>query len=177
MRGSGKAVSMLITFFVALTFWVALSAWMIDLVGHYDLFRFIRGVIVALIITVTVHELLISERAEKVVSKFSRWLLYVTWEIWQIILAAVDVAARVLGLRPIDPRIIEFETPLRSDRALTTFADSITLTPGTITIIVEPETGRYTVHAISKEPADALTVDQTMQRKVGRVFMEGYMEG
>ncbi|RZN40574.1 MAG: protein MnhE [Methanophagales archaeon ANME-1-THS] len=172
MRGSGKAFSMLITFCVALMFWVLLSAWNIYLIGHYDLFRLIRGIIVALIVTITVHELFISEQAEKVFLKFQRWLRYITWEIWQIILAAIDVAARVLGLRPIDPRIIEFETTLRSDRALTTFADSITLTPGTITIYVEPETGKYTVHAISKEPADALTVDQTMQRKVGYVFME-----
>jgi len=61
---------------------------------------------------------------------------------------------------------------LRSDFALVTLANSITLTPGTITIDVDPEKGRYTVHALAKEPADALTVDQTMQKKVGYVFME-----
>jgi multicomponent Na+:H+ antiporter subunit E len=172
MRGSGKAFSMVLTFCVALIFWVALSAWNIYLIGHYDLFRLIRGIIVALIVTVAVHELLISERAENVFLKFQRWLQYITWEIWQIILAAIDVAKRVLGILPLDPRIIEFDTTLRSDVALTTFADSITLTPGTITIYVEPEAGRYTVHAIAKEPADSLTVDQTMQKKVGHVFME-----
>jgi multicomponent Na+:H+ antiporter subunit E len=172
MQGREKAFSMLLTFCVALIFWVLLSAWNIYLIGHYDLFRFIRGIVVALIVTVTVHELLIPWRGEKVLLKFQRWLHYITWEIWQIVLAAVDVAKRVLGVLPVDPRIIEFETTLRSDLALTTFADSITLTPGTITINVEPEAGRYTVHAIAKEPADSLTVDQTMQRKVGYIFME-----
>jgi len=46
------------------------------------------------------------------------------------------------------------------------------LTPGTITILVEPERGKFWVHAIAKEPADALLVDQTMQRKVANVFIE-----
>jgi len=32
---------------------------------------------------------------------------------------------------------------------------------------MEPERGRYIVHAIAKGPADSLTVDQTMQKKVG----------
>ncbi|MFZ2072011.1 MAG: Na+/H+ antiporter subunit E [Halobacteriota archaeon] len=172
MRGSEKAFSMVLTFCAMFIFWLLLSAWNIYLTGHYDLFRLARGVIVVLVVTLTVHELLIPGRGEKVLLKIQRWLLYSTWELWQIMLAAIDVAYRVLGLRTVDPLIIEFETTLRSDLALTTFGDSITLTPGTITIDIEPERGKYTVHAIAKEPADALTVDQTMQRKVGHVFME-----
>ena len=163
---------MILTFCVAFIFWLLLSAWNKYLLGHYDLFRLARGIIVALIVTVTVHELLVPGRGEQVLLKIQRWLLYILWELYQIVLAAIDVASRVFGLRPVDPRIIEFETTLRSDLALTTFADSITLTPGTITINIEPERGKYTVHAIDKGPADALTVDQTMQKKVGHIFME-----
>jgi len=172
MKKGEKAFSMILTFCVAFIFWLLLSAWNKYLLGHYDLFRLARGIIVALIITVTVHELLVPGRGEQVLLKIQRWLLYILWELYQIVLAAIDVASRVFGLRPVDPRIIEFETTLRSDLALTTFADSITLTPGTITINVEPERGKYTVHAIDKGPADALTVDQTMQKKVGHIFME-----
>jgi multicomponent Na+:H+ antiporter subunit E len=87
-------------------------------------------------------------------------------------LATIDVTKRVFGMLDVDPQIIEFDTTLRSDFALVAFANSITLTPGTITIDVEPERGRYIVHAISKAPADSLTVDQTMQKKVGYVFLE-----
>ena len=71
------------------------------------------------------------------------------------------------------PRIIEFETPLRSELSLTFMANSITLTPGTITIEVVPENGKFVVHAIDKNCADALLVDQTMQNKLAYVFMEG----
>ncbi len=172
MKGREKAFSMILTFFVALIFWLLLSAWNKYLIGHYDLLRFFRGVLVALIVTLTAHELLVPGRGEKVLLKLQRLILYIPWELYQIVLAAIDVAYRVIGLRPVDPLIIEFETTLRSDLALTTFADSITLTPGTITIDIEPERGKYTVHAIDKGPADSLTVDQTMQKKVGYVFME-----
>ena len=105
--------------------------------------------------------------------KTLRLLLYIPWELWQIVLANFDVAYRVLHPKmPIDPRIIEFDTTLRSDFALTTLANSITLTPGTITIDVEPERGRFLVHAIASKAADALLVDQTMQKKVAHVYME-----
>jgi len=174
MKGREKAFSMIITFFVALIFWLLLSAWNKYQFAHgeYEPIRFFRGVFVAFIVTLIAHELLVPARGEKVLLKLQRWILYIPWELYQIVLAAIDVASRVFGLRPVDPRIIEFETTLRSDLALTTFADSITLTPGTITINIEPERGKYTVHAIDKGPADALTVDQTMQKKVGYVFME-----
>jgi len=47
------------------------------------------------------------------------------------------------------------------------------LTPGTVTIdISNPERGRFIVHAIAQGPAESLTIDQTMQKKVGYVFME-----
>jgi multicomponent Na+:H+ antiporter subunit E len=172
VRKGGKAFSLILTFVLAFIFWMLFSYWNKYLVGHYDLFRLVRGLLVALIIAVTMHQLVVPGRGEQVLLKVRRWILYALWELWQIVLAAVDVALRVLGARPVDPRIIEFETTLRSDFALTTFADSITLTPGTITINVEPERGKYVVHAIAKEPADALTVDQTMQKKVGYVFLE-----
>ena len=78
---------------------------------------------------------------------------------------------------------VTFSSPLHKDKtvyavagshtkSLLTLANSITLTPGTITLLVEPERGKFWVHAIAKEPAHALLVDQTMQRKVAHIFME-----
>ena len=118
--------------------------------------------------------------------KFIRLLAYIPWELYQILLANIDVACRALhpksfvtgrsggrfGVGPIDPAVIEFETTLRSDLALVTMANSITLTPGTITILVDPEKGKFWVHAIAKSPANALLVDQKMQKKVAHVYLE-----
>ena len=62
--------------------------------------------------------------------------------------------------------VIKIKTKLKTDSGVTALANSITLTPGTITISVEPEKGMFRVHGIAKEPADALLVGPTMQKKV-----------
>jgi multicomponent Na+:H+ antiporter subunit E len=172
-KKESRAFSIILTFCVMFIFWLLLSAWTIYLPEPYDLSKVVsRGVLAALTVTLLTYELFVPSRGDKVLLKVRRLIPYVAWELWQIYLATIDIAKRVFGILPVDPRIIEFDTTLRSDFALVTFANSITLTPGTITIDVEPERGHYIVHAIAKEPADSLTVDQTMQKKVGHVFME-----
>lgn len=162
----GKRFGILLTFCIMSLFWVLLS-------GMFDAFHLIAGLICCFIVTFLSHDLLVKGRSEKKLLKSIRLALYIPWEFWQIVLANIDVAYRVLHPRmPIDPLIIEFETSLRGEFSLITLANSITLTPGTITILVEPERGKFWVHAIAKEPGDALLVDQTMQKKVADVFME-----
>jgi len=172
IKEESRTFKIVLTFCVMFIFWLLLSAWTVYLPEPYDFTKISRGVLVALIVTFLTYEIFVPGRGEKVLLKARRFISYAGWELWQIYLATIDITKRVFGILPIDPRIIEFDTTLRSDFALVTFANSITLTPGTITIDVEPEKGRYIVHAIAKEPADSLTEDQTMQKKVGYVFME-----
>jgi multicomponent Na+:H+ antiporter subunit E len=169
MKLKGRWFGILLTFCIMAVFWILLS-------GIFDAFHLISGIICCAIVSVISHDLLVKGKSERRVLKSLRLLIYIPWELWQIVLANIDVAYRVLHPKmPIDPLIIEFETTLRGEFSLVTLANSITLTPGTITILVEPERGKFWVHAIAKEPADALLVDQTMQKKVAHVFME--MEG
>ncbi|MHC1597578.1 MAG: Na+/H+ antiporter subunit E [Methermicoccaceae archaeon] len=173
MNARERAISMTITFITMFVFWLLLSAWVVYLPQPYDLLEVSKGIICALIVTLVSHELLVPRIGENVLVKTRRFIPYIFWELWQIVLANLDVAYRVIHPKmPIDPLVIEFETTLRSDFALTTLANSITLTPGTITITVEPEKGKFLVHAIAKAPADALLVDKTMQEKVAYVYME-----
>jgi multicomponent Na+:H+ antiporter subunit E len=171
-KEESRTFKIILTFCVMFIFWLLLSAWTVYLPEPYDFTKLSRGVLVALIVTFLTYELFVPGRGENVLLKTQRFIPYLGWEIWQIYLATIDVTKRVFGILPIDPQIIEFDTTLRSDFALLALADSITLTPGTITILVDPERGRYTVHSIAKEPADSLTVDQGMQKYVGWVFME-----
>ena len=166
MSRKGKPFAISVTFGLMFLFWILLS-------GMWDAFHLISGVICSGIVALISHDLLVKEKGEKIFLKSLRLFRYIPWEFWQIVLANIDVVYRVLHPKmPIDPLIIEFETSLRGDFALVTLANSITLTPGTITISVEPEKGKFWVHALAKEPADALLVDQTMQKKVADVFME-----
>ena len=164
--GQGRAFGIVLTFCIMLLFWILLS-------GLFDAFHFISGLVCCAIVALLSHDLLVKGRSEKALVKSLRLALYIPWELWQIVLANIDVAYRVLHPRmPIDPLIIEFETSLRGEFSLVTLANSITLTPGTITILVDEERGKFWVHSIAKEPGDALLVDQTMQKKVADVFME-----
>lgn len=60
---------------------------------------------------------------------------------WEIVKANIDVARIILTPSlPIDPRIVEYRTYLPDDLPRTVFADSITLTPGTVTVELEEDT-------------------------------------
>lgn len=95
---------------------------------------------------------------------------YLPWLLWQILLASVQVAYVVLHPRlPIRPRMIRFEHPLPHNLGRLLLANSITLTPGTVTIDVDENT--YLVHALTAESARSLLPEggQTMQRWASRV--------
>ena len=93
-----------------------------------------------------------------------RSLLYWPWLLWEIVKANIDVTRRVLGFAPISPTMIRLRATQKTDLGLVIFANSITLTPGTISIDVE-ENGDILVHAISREGAEGFT-DGEMDRRV-----------
>ncbi len=80
------------------------------------------------------------ERLEKVLSP-RRWLffvLYVPYFLYYCIRANLDVALRVIHPDvPIRPGIVHVRTTLRTEMGKTFLANSITLTPGTLTIDIE----------------------------------------
>ena len=93
-----------------------------------------------------------------------RSLLYWPWLLWEIVKANIDVTRRVLGFAPISPTMIRLQATQKTDLGLVIFANSITLTPGTISIDVE-ENGDILVHAISREGAEGFA-DGEMDRRV-----------
>ncbi len=74
----------------------------------------------------------------------------------EIIKANIDVARIVLHPRlPIEPSIVKFKTTLKGDTAKVSLANSITLTPGTITMDIIGDT--FYVHALTREAAEDVT--------------------
>lgn len=154
-----------------ITFLILYVNWMIWS-GKFDAFHLSLGGISCIIVTYTTHDLLFkrTQFSFRDIIEVIRLFKYIPWLIYQIILANIHVASLVLNPKmPIDPKIIRFKTKLKKDISLTTFANSITLTPGTITAdIVE---GEYYVHALNKKVADDLLSGE-MENKVAHVFME-----
>ena len=101
----------------------------------------------------------------------SRALTYWPWLMIEIIKANIDVARCVLapGL-PISPTLVRVTATQKSDLGLVIYANSITLTPGTISVDVEP--GEILVHALTRAGADALETGE-MDRRVTRMVGEG----
>ncbi len=82
-------------------------------------------------------------------------LAYIPWLAWQVAKANADVVLRILSpSRGISPQVLRVPSTQHSDVARTVYANSITLTPGTISIDVARDA--ITVHALSREGAEEL---------------------
>ncbi len=83
------------------------------------------------------------------------FLYYIPIFIWECFKANIDVAYRVGHPdMPINPGIVKLKTILRSDTGLTFLANSITLTPGTLSVDVDQENGFLYVHWINVKDKD-----------------------
>ena len=99
-----------------------------------------------------------------------RTALYVPWLALEIVKANLDVARRILTPSlPIAPRIIRVPASQRSEIGRVVYANSITLTPGTVSMHVEE--GSITVHALTAEAAagvEAGEMDRRVRQLEGR---------
>ena len=84
-------------------------------------------------------------------------VLYIGLFLKELVTANVDVAYRVLApSMPIRPQVIEIPLRVESDLAITTLANSITLTPGTLSMDYDEERNALYVHAIWGENREAV---------------------
>jgi multicomponent Na+:H+ antiporter subunit E len=157
----------LITFIVLYGFWVTLS-------GIFDLFHLSLGAISCALVTFISRDLLFSEKrvGKRHLLEIARFIRYLPWLVYQIVLANIYVAKLVLHsdmLSRIDPRIIRFKVGVKGDLPVATFANSITLTPGTITVLIQE--GFFYVHSIDQKVADDLLTGE-MEDRVHEIFRE-----
>ena len=84
-----------------------------------------------------------------------RPLLYIPWLLWEIAKANLHVARVILTPSlPIRPRLLRIRARQETDLGRVIFANSITLTPGTVTLDVRDQT--LLVHALTRHSADGL---------------------
>lgn len=97
------------------------------------------GVFFALIVATVLGDIF-PERLHKLLNP-RRWLflmLYLPYFFYYCVLANIDVAIRVIHPDiPINPGIVKVSTTLTSEMAKTLLANSITLTPGTLTVDID----------------------------------------
>jgi multicomponent Na+:H+ antiporter subunit E len=82
-------------------------------------------------------------------------LSYFPWLFWQIVKSNWDVLKRVWSPdMKLDPVVFETPYKMKTELSVVTFANSITITPGTITIAIEPGTREFLCHALTPAGAD-----------------------
>jgi len=96
-----------------------------------------------------------------------RVLTYWVWLIKEIVKANLDVARRILDpALPISPTVVTVPAPQKTELGQVIYANSITLTPGTVSIRVID--GTILVHAVAEEMARDLESGE-MARRVSAV--------
>jgi multicomponent Na+:H+ antiporter subunit E len=92
-----------------------------------------------------------------------RGFLYWPWLLKEIVKSSIDVSKVILQRRmPIHPSIFVVRGTQRSDLGLVIFANSITLTPGTVTIALDGDL--LTVHALTTAAASGWEESETNRR-------------
>ncbi len=158
-----------VIFVLSLITWLLLAL-PIDIVAweiHWA--NLIAGIFASLIVALLFDEVFIKEHARAVNPLRYLWfLIYVPVFAYYCILANIDVVYRAIHPdMPIKPGIVKIKTDLTTNSALTALANSITLTPGTLTVDVdfENEENILYVHWINVKTTD---VDEASEIIAGR---------
>lgn len=137
-----------------------------------DLQHFAIGIVVALFVAYLSGDMFV--RRPHIFSHPTRYLwflYYIPVFIWECFKANIDVAYRVMHpFVPIKPGIVKIKTKLKTDTALTFLANSITLTPGTLSVDVDKEHGIIYVHWIYVETQDIEKATQLIAGRFERIL-------
>ena len=148
---------------VLYAFWILLS-------GYFEPFLLAAGAGSALCVVLLARRMKIADREGHPIQMIASVVLYWPWLVKEIAKSAWDVSRIILDPRlPISPTLVRFKPSQKTPVGLTTHANSITLTPGTIT--VEATKDEFLVHALTRVGAEGV-IDSEMDRRISRV--EGY---
>ena len=104
-----------------------------------------------------------------VFKNFGKILKYLAVLLWEIIKANIGIMKYVIKPgKNISPQMVYFKSGLQGDVATTALANSITITPGTITVWVDDENDIFCVHAFDKSMAEGLN-ESTFVKQLKRM--------
>jgi len=143
-------------------FYMLLSAW--------KPLDFATGFLTATLVAVLLAPVAFSEQPaiRRLVTQLLRAAVYVPYLVKEIAVANLQIAYVVLHPDlPIDPKVVELRAAVWGDAAVTTLANSITLTPGTLTVSVSDRA--FAIHSLTAGSREDL-FDGGLERAVRFVF-------
>lgn len=152
-------------------FWLLLS-------GHYDFFHIAMGILSSIAVVLLnlrlrryyhfTDEMFKTSPLTASLNVFRFIFVYIPWLIWQIVVASLQVAYVVLHPKmPIDPALIHFTTRLPTMGSKVILGNSITLTPGTITIEIRDD--EFLVHALMDISSSGI-IDGILPEQVAKLY-------
>jgi multicomponent Na+:H+ antiporter subunit E len=133
-----------------------------DILELWNLYEFLFGIILSLIVGFIARTIFIKDNFR--MANPVRWILFIVYIIGPFFVAMakanLDVAYRVITGK-INPGIVKISPDLKTDLGITLLANSITLTPGTLTVDIDENKNDLYIHwinvkkeAITKKPVD-----------------------
>jgi multicomponent Na+:H+ antiporter subunit E len=149
-----------------MVFWLIMS-------GHYDLMHVSFGVFSVILVLLINHSTrrhlyTLGERSEALRLRLGRLIYYIPWLLSQIVIASLQVAYVVLHPKcPVDPAVLRFKTRLGNTSSKVILGNSITLTPGTITLDIRKD--EFLVHSLADMFSSGI-LDGTMPGEVAKLY-------
>ncbi len=121
------------TFVVLYVLWIAMAG--------VSLEELIAGAVIALVVSLVIKNLSVYDYSIGIILSVIKFIvLYLPLFLWKLIVANVSLAKIVLNPKlPINPGFVRIKTGLDSDVSKLILANSITLTPGTLSVDVEED--------------------------------------
>ena len=144
-----------------------LSAFWLVNSGHYNALILFFMVISVLFVVTLCHQMDVVDGESQPLNLTFTIPLYWLWLIKEVAVANIAVSRCVWqGADSISPSLIKVKANQKTDIGMVIYANSITLTPGTISVDVEENI--ITVHALTRDTAEDLLTGE-MDRRVCQV--------
>lgn len=147
---------------------VAFGTWLLWS-GHYSLEHGLvlsMGILSCIFVIYLAHRLNIVDEEGHPIHLVWGLVMYIPWLLWAIVKANIDVAKRILNPSlPINPCVVRTKGTQKTDLCRVIYANSITLTPGTVSLELDEE--EIVVHALTQEAADDVMTGDMDRRVTG----------
>lgn len=162
-----KTKSRLVVFILTFLVWLALT----DIKSYQEV---LVGIIIALLVTaISGHFLLTTEKSRNLFKRGYYFIIYIFRFFWEMIKANFEVAYLVIHPKvPIKPGIVKIKSKLTKDSALTILSNSITLTPGTLTIDINKDKQELYIHWINVKTDKVEEATESIGSRFEKILME-----
>jgi len=144
-------IDFFLTFLISLFTYLFLTASSGEILGLWSILEIEFGIILSVIVALIATKILFQKKSYRLLNPL-RWITFLIYVLGPFFLAMakanIDVAYRVITGK-INPGIVRISTGMKTDLGVTLLANSITLTPGTLSVDIDEEKNDLYIHWIN----------------------------